>query len=57
MIGSDKRVNTRVKIFSVAFQKGEGGGGTYTEKGKNKNKFVIFPKKILENFLWDHTKK
>lgn len=42
MIGSDKHVNTRVKIFSVAFPKDEGGGGTYTEKGKNKNKFDIF---------------
>lgn len=43
MIGSDKPVYTRVKILSVAFQKGEGGGVTYTEEGKNKNKFVIFP--------------
>lgn len=41
MIGSDNRV----KLFSVAFQKGEGGGGTYTEECKNKISLLFFLKK------------
>lgn len=53
MIGSDIRVNTRVKIFSVAFQKGEGEGALILRKVKTKTSLLFFLKKVLENFLLD----
>lgn len=56
MIGSDKRV----KLFSVAFQKVEGGGSTYTEECKNKISLLFFLKKKNRKFSMrceDSTKK
>lgn len=50
MIGSDIRVNTRVKLFSVVFQKGEGKGALILRKVKTKISLLFFLKKVLENF-------